>query len=75
MNQTGGHVGFGLFQVAAGIVGFLVANLAVDLEHAFNVLVDLKENLELSKELLKECVELDIILEVEAGCVGGEVDR
>ena len=36
--------------------------------------VDLKENLEISKELLKECAELDIILEVEAGCVGGEED-
>lgn len=36
--------------------------------------VDLKENLEISKELLKECSELDIILEVEAGCVGGEED-
>ena len=36
--------------------------------------VELKENLEISKELLKECVELDIILEVEAGCVGGEED-
>lgn len=36
--------------------------------------VDLKENLSISKELLKECAELDIILEVEAGCVGGEED-
>ena len=36
--------------------------------------VDLKENLEISKGLLKECAELDIILEVEAGCVGGEED-
>src|SRR6187431_1222068 len=36
--------------------------------------VDLKENLEISKELLKECTELGIILEVEAGCVGGEED-
>ncbi|NBB79589.1 MAG: class II fructose-bisphosphate aldolase [Verrucomicrobia bacterium] len=36
--------------------------------------VDLKENLEISKALLKECAELDIILEVEAGCVGGEED-
>jgi fructose-bisphosphate aldolase class II len=36
--------------------------------------VDLKENLRISKELLKECAELDIILEVEAGCVGGEED-
>ncbi len=36
--------------------------------------VPLDENLALSKELLKECAELDIILEVEAGCVGGEED-
>ena len=36
--------------------------------------VDLEENLKISKELLKECAELDIILEVEAGCVGGEED-
>jgi fructose-bisphosphate aldolase class II len=36
--------------------------------------VDLKENLRISKELLKECAELGIILEVEAGCVGGEED-
>jgi fructose-bisphosphate aldolase class II len=36
--------------------------------------VDLKENLDISKALLKECAELDIILEVEAGCVGGEED-
>lgn len=36
--------------------------------------VPLDENLRLSKELLKECAELDIILEVEAGCVGGEED-
>ncbi|MEM8866923.1 MAG: class II fructose-bisphosphate aldolase [Verrucomicrobiota bacterium] len=36
--------------------------------------VDLKENLEISKALLKECAELGIILEVEAGCVGGEED-
>ena len=36
--------------------------------------VDLAENLKLSKALLKECAELDIILEVEAGCVGGEED-
>ena len=36
--------------------------------------VDLSENLKISKELLKECAELDIILEVEAGCVGGEED-
>lgn len=36
--------------------------------------VELGENLEISKGLLKECAELDIILEVEAGCVGGEED-
>jgi len=36
--------------------------------------VALEENLKISKELLKECAELDIILEVEAGCVGGEED-
>jgi fructose-bisphosphate aldolase class II len=36
--------------------------------------VELKENLTISKDLLKECAELDIILEVEAGCVGGEED-
>ncbi len=36
--------------------------------------VSLEENLEISKALLKECAELDIILEVEAGCVGGEED-
>lgn len=36
--------------------------------------VDLDENLEISKKLLAECVELGIILEVEAGCVGGEED-
>jgi len=36
--------------------------------------VDLDQNMEISKELLKECAELDIILEVEAGCVGGEED-
>ena len=36
--------------------------------------VELDENLEISKELLKECAELDIILEIEAGCVGGEED-
>ncbi len=34
----------------------------------------LDENMALSTELLKECVELDIILEVEAGVVGGEED-
>jgi fructose-bisphosphate aldolase class II len=36
--------------------------------------VALDENLEISKKLLKECAELGIILEVEAGCVGGEED-
>ena len=36
--------------------------------------IDLEANLKISKELLKECAELDIILEVEAGCVGGEED-
>lgn len=36
--------------------------------------VPLDENLEISSALLKECAELDIILEVEAGCVGGEED-
>ncbi|NNC89936.1 MAG: class II fructose-bisphosphate aldolase [Akkermansiaceae bacterium] len=36
--------------------------------------VELSENLKISKELLKECAELEIILEVEAGCVGGEED-
>ncbi|GAA5494661.1 fructose-bisphosphate aldolase [Rubritalea squalenifaciens DSM 18772] len=34
----------------------------------------LEENMKLSQELLKECAELDIILEVEAGVVGGEED-
>ena len=36
--------------------------------------VPLEENLKTSKELLKECADLGIILEVEAGCVGGEED-
>ncbi|MGJ8723973.1 MAG: class II fructose-bisphosphate aldolase [Roseibacillus sp.] len=36
--------------------------------------VELDENMKISAELLKECVELDIILEIEAGCVGGEED-
>ncbi len=36
--------------------------------------VDLSENLKISKDLLKQCAELGIILEVEAGCVGGEED-
>lgn len=34
----------------------------------------LKENLELSLQLLRECAALEIILEVEAGVVGGEED-
>ncbi len=34
----------------------------------------LKENMALSRELLKECAECEIILEVEAGVVGGEED-
>ncbi|MCX8496050.1 MAG: class II fructose-bisphosphate aldolase [Akkermansiaceae bacterium] len=34
----------------------------------------LEENLTLSKALLKECADLGIILEVEAGVVGGEED-
>ncbi|KAB2643142.1 MAG: class II fructose-bisphosphate aldolase [Verrucomicrobia bacterium] len=34
----------------------------------------LADNMELSKKLLKECADLDIILEVEAGVVGGEED-
>ena len=34
----------------------------------------LEENLKESVSLLKECVELDIILEIEAGVVGGEED-
>ena len=36
--------------------------------------VDLDQNLAISKELLAECAELNIILEIEAGCVGGEED-
>jgi len=36
--------------------------------------VELKENLKISKGLLAECAELNIILEIEAGCVGGEED-
>lgn len=36
--------------------------------------LSLKENMETAKELLKECSELGIILEVEAGVVGGEED-
>jgi fructose-bisphosphate aldolase class II len=34
----------------------------------------LKENMRLSADLLKQCADLDIILEVEAGVVGGEED-
>lgn len=34
----------------------------------------LKENMDIAVELLKECAELGIILEVEAGVVGGEED-
>jgi fructose-bisphosphate aldolase class II len=34
----------------------------------------LDENIKISKELLTECAELGIILEVEAGVVGGEED-
>ena len=34
----------------------------------------LEENMKISKELLIECKELDIILEIEAGVVGGEED-
>lgn len=34
----------------------------------------LDENITISKELLKECADLGIILEVEAGVVGGEED-
>ncbi len=34
----------------------------------------LEENMTLSVEIMKECVDLDIILEVEAGVVGGEED-
>lgn len=34
----------------------------------------LEENMEVSKKLLRECSELSIILEVEAGVVGGEED-
>lgn len=34
----------------------------------------LDENIRISKELLKECAELDIILEIETGVVGGEED-
>jgi fructose-bisphosphate aldolase, class II len=34
----------------------------------------LEDNIKTSKELLKECAELDIILEIETGVVGGEED-
>lgn len=34
----------------------------------------LEENMKVSAELLKQCAELDIILEIEAGVVGGEED-
>jgi fructose-bisphosphate aldolase class II len=34
----------------------------------------LKENMRLSADLLKQCADLEIILEVEAGVVGGEED-
>ncbi|MGE0374077.1 MAG: class II fructose-bisphosphate aldolase [Planctomycetaceae bacterium] len=34
----------------------------------------LKQNMELSRELLRECAACEIILEVEAGVVGGEED-
>ncbi len=34
----------------------------------------MKENLALSKELLKECAEIGIVLELEIGVVGGEED-
>lgn len=36
--------------------------------------ITLEENLEISKKLLKRCVENEIILEVEVGVVGGEED-
>jgi fructose-bisphosphate aldolase class II len=34
----------------------------------------LEENMRISKDLLTQCAELDIILEIEAGVVGGEED-
>ena len=37
-------------------------------------ILPLQENMEISKKLLKKCNELDIILEIEAGVVGGEED-
>jgi fructose-bisphosphate aldolase class II len=36
--------------------------------------IPLAENLKIASELLAECAELDIILEIEAGVVGGEED-
>ena len=36
--------------------------------------IPLAENMKIAKELLAECAELDIILEIEAGVVGGEED-
>jgi fructose-bisphosphate aldolase class II len=36
--------------------------------------LSLADNLKVSKELLQQCVDLEIILEVEAGVVGGEED-
>jgi len=36
--------------------------------------LDLKENMAISREVLKECAANEIILEVEAGVVGGEED-
>lgn len=36
--------------------------------------IDLDSNLAISEELLEECRELDVILEVEVGVVGGEED-
>ena len=37
-------------------------------------ILPLEENMEISKKLLAECAELNIILEIEAGVVGGEED-
>ena len=37
-------------------------------------ILPLAENMEISKKYLKKCAELEIILEVEAGVVGGEED-
>jgi fructose-bisphosphate aldolase, class II len=37
-------------------------------------ILPLAENMEISQKYLKKCAELDIILEVEAGVVGGEED-